>query len=67
MDRAHKSPRGKSNGESGGNRLSTTRTTLAVQKPANDNRLGLKGWIERVLALALLIGLAALLAWKVAG
>jgi len=63
VDRAHKSPRGQDTGESGGNRF---RATLAARKPANDNRLSLKGWIERVVALALLIGLVALLAWKIA-
>jgi hypothetical protein len=66
VDRAHRPPRhGK--GDRGGKRFAASRETLASRKPANDNRIGLKGWIERAVALALLIGLAALLAWKVAG
>jgi hypothetical protein len=40
---------------------------LVFRKPANDNRIGLKGWAERIVALALLIGLAALLVWKISG
>jgi hypothetical protein len=51
----------------GGKRFAASRETLASRKPANDNRISLRGWIERAVALALLIGLAALLAWKVAG
>ncbi len=66
MDRAHRRP---AQGDRGrrGTRFAATRDALAHRKPANDNRLGLKGWIERLVVLALLIGLAALLAWKVAG
>jgi hypothetical protein len=66
VDRAHRRPR-PGDGERGNARFAATRDTLATRKPANDNRLGLRGWIERIAALAMLIGLAALLAWKVAG
>ncbi len=66
MGRAHKQPR-HGDKDRGGSRFAATRDTLAARKPANDNRLGLRGWIERLGALMLLIGLAALLAWKVAG
>ena len=66
MDSAHRSPR-QGNDERDGTRLTATRGGLSHGKPANDNRLGLRGWIERMAALALLIGLAALLAWKAAG
>ena len=71
MDRASKSSRGRkgSDGDSadGGHRFLFTRDAITLRRAANDNRLGLKGWLERVAALALLIGLAALLAWKIAG
>jgi hypothetical protein len=66
VDRAHRSPR-QGNDERDGRRFAATRGGLSHGKPANDNRLGLRGWIERIVALAALIGLAALLAWKVAG
>ena len=65
MDRAHRNPSRETDREHGGTRFAATRAALQSRGPANDNRLGLKGWIERVAALALLIGLAALLAWKV--
>jgi hypothetical protein len=66
VDRAHRRPRhGK--GDRGGKRFAASRETFASRKPANDNRIGLRGWIERAVALALLIGLAALLAWKIGG
>ncbi len=66
MDRAHRRPP-QGDGDDGGRGFSTGRDALAYRKAANDNRLGLKGWIARLAALALLIGLAALLAWKLAG
>ncbi len=66
MDRAHRRPP-QGGGDRRGARLAASRDALAHRKPANDNRLGLRGWIVRLGALALLIGLAALLAWKVAG
>jgi hypothetical protein len=66
VDRPHRRSRN-GNGDRGGKRFAASRETLASRKPANDNRIGLRGWIERAVALALLIGLAALLAWKVAG
>jgi len=66
VDRAHRRPR-HGNGNRGGKRFAASRDALASRKPANDNRIGLGGWIGRAVALALLIGLAALLAWKVAG
>jgi hypothetical protein len=64
--RARRRPR-QGDGDLGGSRFAATRNAVAHRKPANDNRLGLRGWIERAGALALLIGLSALLAWKVAG
>lgn len=66
MDSARRSPR-QGDDERDGTRFAATRGELHHAKPANDNRLGLRGWIERLVALAALIGLAALLAWKVAG
>ncbi|MGH7126174.1 MAG: hypothetical protein ACREFI_17495 [Stellaceae bacterium] len=66
MDRAHRRPP-QGDGDRGGRGFTAGRDTRAHRKPANDNRLGLRGWIERLAALALLIGLAALLAWKLAG
>ncbi|HKX11428.1 MAG TPA: hypothetical protein VJN67_24720 [Stellaceae bacterium] len=66
MDRARRSPR-PGDDERDGTRFAATRSRLSQGKPANDNRLGLRGWAERIVALAALIGLAALLAWKVAG
>jgi hypothetical protein len=65
VDRAHRRPR--QDRPRGGRHFAASRGALAHRKPANDNRIGLRGWIERLLALAVLIGLAALLAWKVAG
>lgn len=65
MDRAHRSPP-QGDGDRG-KRVKAGREALAYRKAANDNRLSLRGWIERLAALTLLIGLAALLAWKVAG
>ncbi|GEM_PF-3520641 len=67
MDNAHRRPRGNRDSERSGRRPVASRGALAYRKPANDNRFGLKGWIERIAALAFLIGLAALLAWKIAG
>jgi hypothetical protein len=69
VDRARKSSRGRKGGgdADGGHRSLFTRDAFALRRAANDNRLGLKGWLERLAALALLIGLAALLAWKIAG
>ncbi len=66
MDRAHRRPHS-GEADQGGTRFPASREALVHRKPANDNRLSLRGWIERLAALALLIGLAALLAWKVAG
>jgi hypothetical protein len=66
VDRAHRRPR-PGDRDRGNARFTATRDKLATRRPANDNRLGLKGWIERIAALAVLIGLAALLVWKVAG
>jgi hypothetical protein len=69
--RAHKTPRGRNGNDGrdqdGGNRFALTRGGLVFRRAANDNRLSLKGWAERVIALALLIGLGALVAWKLAG
>jgi ferric-dicitrate binding protein FerR (iron transport regulator) len=67
VDRAHRKASRERDREHGGARFAATRAALQSRKPANDNRLGLKGWIERAAALALLIGLAALLAWQVGG
>jgi len=71
VDRARKSSRGRKGSDGydadGGHRSPFTRDAFALRRAANDNRLGLKGWLERLAALALLIGLAALLAWKIAG
>jgi len=71
VDRARKSSRGRkgSDGDDadGGHRSLFARDGITLRRAANDNRLGLKGWLERLAALALLIGLAALLAWKIAG
>jgi len=64
VDRAHRRPR--QPGDRRDRHFKASREALAHRKPANDNRIGLKGWIERVVALSLLIALAALLAWKVA-
>ena len=66
MDSAHRSPP-QGDGDRSGKGFRPDHEALAYRKPANDNRLGLKGWIARVAALALLIGLAALLAWKTLG
>jgi hypothetical protein len=65
VDRAHRRPP-PGDGDRG-KRVTTGRDALAYRKAANDNRLSLRGWIVRLAALALLIGLAALLAWRVAG
>jgi hypothetical protein len=65
VDRARRRP-DQGDGDQGGKRFAAGREALAYRKHANDNRLGLRGWLERLAALALLIGLAALLAWKVA-
>jgi hypothetical protein len=65
VDRAHRRPRGE--GAHGDPRFPASRQALASHRPANDNRIGFKGWLGRLAALVLLIGLAALLAWKVAG
>jgi hypothetical protein len=69
--RAHKTPHGRNGNDGGdqdgGNRFALTRGAFAFRRAANDNRLSLKGWAERVIALALLIGLGALVAWKLAG
>jgi hypothetical protein len=62
VDRAHRKPSRERNRERGGTRFAATRAALQSRTPANDNRLGLKGWIARATALALLIGLASLLA-----
>jgi hypothetical protein len=51
----------------GGDRLAFSRVPFALCRAANDNRLSLKGWAQRILALAVLIGLIALVAWNVAG
>jgi hypothetical protein len=69
VDRARKSSRGRkgSDDADGGHRSLFTRDGITLRRAANDNRLGLKGWLQRLAALALLIGLAALLAWKIAG
>jgi hypothetical protein len=71
VDRAPKSSRGRkgSDGDDadGGHRSLFTRDGITLRRAANDNRLGLKGWLERLAAPVLLIGLAALLAWKIAG
>jgi hypothetical protein len=69
VDRARKSSRGRNgqDGDSGRDRFAAIRSALVFRKPANDNRIGLKGWAERIVALALLIGLAALLVWKISG
>jgi hypothetical protein len=65
VDRARRSsPQG--DRDHGGRGFTAGRDTRAYRKPANDNRLGLRGWIERLAALALLIGVAVLLAWKFA-
>jgi hypothetical protein len=68
---ARKSPHGRNGNDGGdrdgGNRFALTRGGLAFRRAANDNRLRLKGWAERVIALALLIGLGALVLWKLAG
>ncbi len=71
MARAHKSPHGR-NGKDGddtdgGSRVAFARGAFAFRRAANDNRLGLKGWAQRVLALAVLIGLAGLVLWKISG
>jgi hypothetical protein len=66
VDRARRQ-RSQGDGDEGGGRFTTGRDALAYRKPANDNRLGLRGWLERLTALALLIGLAVLLAWKILG
>lgn len=66
MDRARRSPH-QGDDERDGTRFAATRGRHSHGKPANDNRLGLRGWIGCIVALAALIGLAALLAWKVAG
>ena len=66
MDRARRSPR-QGNDDTDGTRFAATRGGLSHRKPANDNRLSLRRWIKRLVAFALLIGLAALLAWKIAG
>ena len=65
MARAHKNRDG--DDADGGGRLAFTRVPFAFRRAANDNRLGLKGWTQRVLALAVLIGLVALVVWKLAG
>jgi len=65
VDRAHRRPR-QGGGDRGNARFAATRGAFAARKPANDNRLDLRGWIERIAAVALLIGLAALLAWRAA-
>ena len=67
MDRARRKPSREKDRERGGTRFAATRAALQTRRPANDNRLGLRGWIERAAALALLMGLAALLAWKFGG
>ncbi len=71
MVRVYKSPRGRNGRDSDdkddGNRFALTRAALLFRRAANDNRLNLKGWAQRVFALALLIGLAALLVLKIAG
>ncbi len=65
MDRAHRRP--PEDGNRKARHFGASREALAHRKPANDNRLGFRAWIVRLTALALLIGLAALLAWKLAG
>jgi hypothetical protein len=65
VDRAHRRP--PHDRQRRGRHFPASREALTHRKPANDNRIGLRGWIERAVALAALIGLAALLAWKVAG
>jgi hypothetical protein len=65
VDRAHRRPR--QDGARSGRHFAASRNALGHRKPANDNRISLRGWIERLVALTVLIGLAALLAWKVSG
>jgi hypothetical protein len=67
VDRSQRKPRGYADGDRGGTRFAATPAAFALGKAANDNRIGLRGWIERAVALELLVGLDALLAWKVAG
>jgi len=67
VDRARRKASHGADRERGGTRFAATRAALQSRQAANDNRLGLKGWIERAAALALLIGLAALLASTVGG
>ena len=67
MDRARRKASHDADRARGGIRFAATRAALQSLEAANDNRLGLKGWIERTAALALLIGLAALLASTVGG
>jgi hypothetical protein len=33
-------------------------------RAANDNRLGVKGWVHRIVAGAFVLALAALVAWR---
>ena len=67
MDRAQSKASRDGDRERGGRRFAAIRPALHSRRAANDNRLGLKGWIERAAALALLIGLAALLSSTVGG
>jgi hypothetical protein len=67
VDRAHSKAGPDGDREHGAIRFAATRAALQSRQATNDNRLGLRGWIERAVALALVIGLATLLAWKVGG
>jgi hypothetical protein len=67
VDRAHSKAGPDADREHGAIRFAATRAALQSRQATNDNRLGLRGWIERAVALALVIGLATLLAWKVGG
>jgi hypothetical protein len=33
-------------------------------RAANDNRLSVKGWVHRIIGIAILVALAALVAWR---